>query len=73
VLPSLAARLLARPPAWAASVGVLLVAWLLLMRRREREARGAALVFDDAAHPRLTLLRLERPAAVVRHAQRNLG
>lgn len=66
VVPALAVRLLASPRAWAASVILLLVAWLALRRRRDREARETPLVFDDAAHPRFTLLGLDRYSGPVR-------
>jgi hypothetical protein len=61
LLPRLSVRLLASPTAWAMSVALLLVAWLLLVRVRDQEARASALVFDDAADPYLLLLTLERP------------
>ncbi len=59
LLPSVAVQLLANPPAWAASVALLLVAWRLLVRLRERQAVAGRLVFDDAARPHLTTLGLE--------------
>lgn len=59
LLPSAAVRLLASPAAWAVSVGLLLVVWRWLVRVRERQAGAGRLVFDDAAHPHLTLLGLE--------------
>jgi hypothetical protein len=59
VLPSLASRVETRPVAWAVSVGVLLVAWAWLARRRDRQSAEARLVFDDAADPHLTILGLE--------------
>jgi hypothetical protein len=62
LLPSLAVRLLASPPAWAVSVGLLVVAWRLLLRVRDRQARAVALVFDDVAHPHFTILSFERLA-----------
>jgi hypothetical protein len=58
LLPSLAVRVLASPLAWAASVVGLVVVWRVLVRVRERQARAGRLVFDDAAHPHLTLLGL---------------
>ena len=59
LLPSVSVRLQASPLAWAASVGLLLVVWRWLVRLRERQAGTGRLVFDDAAHPHLTLLGLE--------------
>jgi hypothetical protein len=59
LLPSVAVRLLASPLAWAASVGLLLVVWRWLVRLHERQAGSGRLVFDDAAHPHLTILGLE--------------
>ena len=59
LLPSVAVRLLTSPAAWAASVGLLLVVWRWLVRLRERQAASGRLVFDDAAHPHLTLVGLE--------------
>jgi hypothetical protein len=59
LLPGLAARLRTRPGAGVASVGLLLLVWLWLVRLRERRALAGRLVFDDAAHPHLTVLGLE--------------
>jgi len=65
LLPSVAVWLQASPVAWAASVGLLLVVWRWLVRLRDRQAGSGQLVFDDAAHPHLTILGLEwRPAAL---------
>jgi hypothetical protein len=61
LLPGLAVRLLARPAAWVASVALLLFVWRWLVRLRERQAGSGPLMFDDAAHPQLTLLGLEWP------------
>jgi len=62
LLPSLAVRVVASLPAWIASVALLLAAWRSLARARDREARALPLVFDDVAHPHLTILSLERHA-----------
>ena len=69
VVPSLAVRVLASPARWVASVVLLLAAWRLLSRLRDRQARSVPLVFDDAAHPRFTMLGLERPVPVARKAE----
>jgi hypothetical protein len=68
LLPTFAARLLANPPGWAATLAALLVSWRVLAARRDRQARAHPLVFDDAPSPSLTLLNLERPSAVRRPA-----
>ena len=69
LVPRLAAWLLARPVAWLVSIGSLLVAWLWLVRVREREARAGHLVFDEKADPHVTVLGLEwREAADRREA-----
>jgi hypothetical protein len=67
LLPSLAVRVVASLPAWIASVVLLLVAWRGLARARE--ARALPLVFDDVAHPHLTILSLERHAPPGRKAE----
>ena len=73
VLPSLASRVEARPVAWAASVGALLVAWAWLARHREGRATAGRLVFDDAAHPHLTVLGLEWRERADRKAETDLA
>jgi len=59
LLPSLAARVEAHPVPYALTLGLLLVVWRWLVRRRVRQARSSRLVFDDAAAPSLTVLDLE--------------
>ena len=59
LLPSLAPSLLASPVAYVVSVGLLLLARRWLARRREHESRASGLVFDDRAHPHVTVLGLE--------------
>jgi hypothetical protein len=59
VLPRVAARVLASPIGWAVSVALLVLAWRLLVRMRERQSLAARLVFDDAAHSHLTALHLD--------------
>jgi hypothetical protein len=59
LLPSLAARVEAHPPAYVVSLGFLLLAWRWLARRRDRESLSGRLVFDDAAASPLTVLDLE--------------
>ena len=73
VLPSLASRVEARPVAWAVSVGALLVAWAWLARLREGRAAAGRLVFDDAAHPHLTVLGLEWRERADRKAETDLA
>ncbi len=73
VLPSLAARLLTNSVAWVASVGLLLFAWRWLVRRRDRPAPAGRLVFDDAAHPHLTVLGLEWRERADRKAETDLA
>jgi hypothetical protein len=69
LLPRLSVRLLASPTAWAVSVALLLVAWFLLVRVRDRQARASRLVFDDAAHPYFLLLTFERPVPQSRQGE----
>jgi hypothetical protein len=59
VLPSLASRIETRPVAWVVSVGLLLLVWWWLVRLRNEQAARQRLVFDDAAHPHITVLGLE--------------
>ena len=59
LLPGVSVDLLANPAAWAVSVGLLLVVWRWLVRLRERQAASGRLMFDDVAHPHLTLLALQ--------------
>ena len=59
LLPSLAPSLLASPVAYVVSIGLLLLARRWLARQRERESRASGLVFDDRAHPHVTVLGLE--------------
>jgi hypothetical protein len=69
VVPSLAARLEARPVAWATATGVLLAVWRWLAHVRDRQARETRLVFDDAAAGPVTVLGLEWRAAADRRAE----
>jgi hypothetical protein len=57
LLPRLAAWVEGRPVAYGLSLGLLLLAWRCLVLLRERTA--PRLVFDDAAHPQVTVLGLE--------------
>jgi hypothetical protein len=59
LLPSLAARVEARPGLYALTLGLLLFVWRWLVRRHVRQARSSRLVFDDAAASPLTVLDLE--------------
>jgi hypothetical protein len=59
LLPRLASRVEERPLARAVCLALLLVAWWLLVRWRERRAPAGRLVFDDAAASPLTVLELE--------------
>jgi hypothetical protein len=69
VVPSVAARVEARPLAWTATMALLLAAWRWLARVRDRQAREVRLVFDDAAAPPVTVLGLEWRAAADRKTQ----
>ena len=71
VLPSQAVRVLQSPLAWTLSVGALVIAWGLLVRLRERQARAGRLVFDDVAHPYLTMLNLGLPVPRERKSEAN--
>jgi hypothetical protein len=73
VLPSLAARVEARPVAWAASVGALVLAWAWLARLREGRAMAGRLVFDDTAAPHVMVLGLEWRGAADRKARPDLA
>jgi hypothetical protein len=73
LLPSYASWVETRPVAWVASLGLLLLAWRWLVRLREREALTSRLVFDDAAHPHLTVLGLEWRQAADRKAETHLA
>jgi len=68
LVPSLAARVEARPAAWIVSLGVLLVVWRWLVRLGERQAREGRLVFDDEAAPPVLVLGLEWREAADRKA-----
>jgi hypothetical protein len=73
LLPSLSVRLLTSPVAWIASVGLLLLVWRWLVRLRDRQAVAHRLVFDDAAHPHLTVLGLEWRERADRKAETDLA
>jgi hypothetical protein len=59
LLPTVAPFLLASRVAYGTAAGLLLLAWLWLVRLRERQARASGLVFDDRADPHVTVLGLE--------------
>ncbi|HSD28127.1 MAG TPA: hypothetical protein VLL75_12545, partial [Vicinamibacteria bacterium] len=69
VVPSLAARVEARPAPFVVSLCVLLAAWLWLVRLRGRQAREGRLLFDDAAAAPVTVLGLEWRAAADKKAE----
>jgi hypothetical protein len=69
VLPSLSARVEARPVELVVVTGLLLVGWRWLAGLRDRQAREARLVFDDAAPDPVTVLGLEWRAAADRKAE----
>ena len=73
LLPRLAAWLLARPVAYLVSVGLLLLGWLWLVRRQEREARAGRLVFDEKADAHVTVLGLEWREAADRDPRSDLA
>lgn len=58
-LPSLSSRLQEHPVAYVPTLACLLVAWRLLARRGQRQARSGHLVFDDAPASQLTVLDLD--------------
>jgi hypothetical protein len=71
LVPRLAAWLLPRPAAYVGALGLLLIAWLWLLRVRGRQARAGRLVFDEKADRHVTVLGLEWRAAADRQPRSN--
>jgi hypothetical protein len=65
LVPRAAAWLLPRRAAYLGSLGLLLIAWLWLVRVRGRQAQGGRLVFDEKADAHVTVLGLDWRAAPI--------